>query len=646
MRTGAENARKDLIADGEKNTGQWILSDPQYLGWRDEPGSALLWLQGNPGTGKSTLMKQIQNRLVNGDTLSKTVVASFYYSAREGEPETSHKTMLQAVLHQILLQKTEETYPFFRPIFREKRGKMQPWRFEELRSIFVSISRSHSESLEFFLLLDALDESDNDRLSEIITLLKDGITSEAKLKILVASRPGPIIGSELAKSRYHLILENRNEKDIEKMIATSIGFLQESDTATFEWISKYILSRAKGVFLWVSLIVSNIERLSLEGWSIFELKSNVQALPDSLLPYYKRITSRLACQEDAIVKEGIRMLLWIVYSERPLTVVEFRDAAATSCLSTVNPFMGSNSNLHDYRLKGLKERLMRNCGELVEVKHPVQRAVESSNVDPGDVVQLFHETVREFLKDPKGPAAPFYMKTMLGHAEIAVVCARYIRMALILSWRRKEESHSLRATETSSSWNYETHRRFAQHLSDRPLLPYALKFLPRHMNFLEDPGQARTTCIECFNDFDSYHGLLFLSSWLQISFGLPSCKVTVDADEAAKFRVCSLVAAADQGLATAVKCLMELQTASDTVEETINHSALQIASKNGHTDVVNILIDYGADTNFQGGHFGKSSTLLSFSDLLLTRDLFRYCTSSCCLLWSREHRKRPLGQRC
>ncbi len=609
LRLGAANARIALIRDGEKNSGEWILSDAQYRGWRNEPGSALLWLQGNPGTGKSTLMKQIQNRLSNEDSLSKAVVASFYYSAREGEAEMSHTRMLQALLYQILVQETAKTYPFFRSVFRVKREQMQPWQFEEMQNIFVLLSRSHNDSLKFYLLVDALDESDKEGISEVISLLKEVITPEAKLKILVASRPGPIISSRLAGSKYHLILEHKNKKDIEAMIASSIGFLKTSDRTTFEWISGYILSRARGVFLWVSLIVSDIKRLAVDdGWSEAELRAKVEALPVSLVPYYRRITSLLARQEPATVAEGIRMLRWVVYSERPLTIDEFRDAVATSHLGTLITFVISTSSLYDHRLKRLEhvpKRLMRNCGELVEVKHPIERAVESSDVDPGDVVQLFHETVREFLKDPTRAAAPFDMKERLGHAEIAVVCARYIRMALILDRRHNEESRSSSSTDNPSPWKYETHRMFAQHLSDRPLLPYALKFLPRHMSFLEDQDQAKTICFECFNDFDSDHELLFLSSWLQTSFHPPPGKVSVNTDEAAQFRISSLVAAADQGLVTAIKAIIELQTTLDVVEETTNHSALQIASKGGHLDAVNILIESEASVNFHGGHFGK-----------------------------------------
>lgn len=122
--------------------------------------------------------------------------------------------------------------------------------------------------------------------------------------------------------------------------------------------------------------------------------------------------------------------------------------------------------------------------------------------------------------------------------------------------------------------------------------------------------------------------------------------MTLDADKAAHFRVTSLVAAADQGLAIAVKSLIELQTTLDAVEETTNHSALQIASNRGHEDVVDVLIEGEASVNFHGGHFGKLSRWLLFLYLpsIVTRS--RYCASSCRLLWSQKHREYPLGQRC
>ena len=421
---------------------------------------------------------------------------------------------------------------------------MQPWHFGELQSIFESISGSQSESRTFCLLLDALDESNKNGIRGVIHLFKRMIDSNANIKVLLASRPGLMIREELANSRYHLVLGEENSKDIERILISKLGFLRNSDRATFEWVIRYIVSRARGVFLWVSLLVNDIQRLEIEGWSTTDVRVRVEELPDSLVPYYQRITSYLAGQKEAYQYEGKKMLYWIVYSERPLTIGELRDAIAINSKTGIsNPFVFSNSNLYDHRLKTLEhvsKRLIRNCGELVEVK----RANKDIN-NHGDIVQLFHETVREFLKDPSGAAGPFHMRDNSGHAEIAIVCARYIRTSLALDPRNDEDPHNSSLTDKPSPWSYENHRMFAEHLSDRPLLAYALKYLPRHIGLLEDQKQAEEILSECFIGVCSGHESRFLSSWLQTSFPKIRGLLTVDVDEAARFRVNSIVAAAD-----------------------------------------------------------------------------------------------------
>ena len=363
--------------------------------------------------------------------------------------------------------------------------------------------------------------------------------------------------------------------------------------------------------MWVTLVVSDVKRLVSKGWSEVELKSKVKGLPILLIPYYQSITTSLADQarhEPAIFTEGMTTLHWIVYSERPLTVGELREVLATSSMrNSMAPFVFSSSSFYSHRFKQLEhvpKRLMSNCGELVEVKRSRQRATASPDVSSEDVVQLFHETVREFLKDSKKLASPFHMEETRGHAEIAITCIRYIRISLVLDSCDNENKST--STDDPSTWDHEKYCLFAQHLSNRPLLAYALRYLPRHMDYLEDQGHAKSTCLECFKDLDSGHESLFLRNWLQLhSSRLSSDLAKVDADEASRFLVSSMAAAAEQGLTTAVMSLIEAQTTLDAVEDTTNHSALQVAAKEGHDQVINLLIDNEASVNFHGGHFGK-----------------------------------------
>lgn len=45
-----------------QGTGRWLLEDSQHVEWRDTSQSAMLWLHGIPGSGKSKLMYVNQGR--------------------------------------------------------------------------------------------------------------------------------------------------------------------------------------------------------------------------------------------------------------------------------------------------------------------------------------------------------------------------------------------------------------------------------------------------------------------------------------------------------------------------------------------------------------------------------------------------------
>lgn len=50
-----EHHQKELN-DVLKNTGSWFLESQKYRSWKDSSETAVMWLHGSPGTGKSKLM--------------------------------------------------------------------------------------------------------------------------------------------------------------------------------------------------------------------------------------------------------------------------------------------------------------------------------------------------------------------------------------------------------------------------------------------------------------------------------------------------------------------------------------------------------------------------------------------------------------
>lgn len=89
----------------------------EYRNWSLSDSSQLLYIQGKPGSGKSTLTKYFNNQLPKRDSsLNSAIVAKFFYSYKEDELQKSHYNMLQSILYDIL----QQDEAFFLPSFSNR----------------------------------------------------------------------------------------------------------------------------------------------------------------------------------------------------------------------------------------------------------------------------------------------------------------------------------------------------------------------------------------------------------------------------------------------------------------------------------------------------------------------------------------------
>jgi len=80
------NTRYHKISEGHVGSLQWLWTHEQYQKWTDSDHSSLLYIQGKPGSGKSTLVKYFkENLLTMVPSASTAIIACFFYTFREGE---------------------------------------------------------------------------------------------------------------------------------------------------------------------------------------------------------------------------------------------------------------------------------------------------------------------------------------------------------------------------------------------------------------------------------------------------------------------------------------------------------------------------------------------------------------------------------
>ncbi|KAH6890155.1 ankyrin repeat-containing domain protein, partial [Coprinopsis sp. MPI-PUGE-AT-0042] len=170
-----------------------------------------------------------------------------------------------------------------------------------------------------FFILDALDELSSEDRRTLVELL-----ASMDVKLFVTSRPLQALERHFPEAQFFDIAAR--PADITLLIKDSVrrnSELQEllSLPGLEEHTAHAIQQAAGGMFLHAQLQLEALRHCS----SALDVQMTLQAFPSDLSMFYHRTWSRIAHKDLAI-----RVLLWIIYAKRELTIEELRHCVAIS----------------------------------------------------------------------------------------------------------------------------------------------------------------------------------------------------------------------------------------------------------------------------------------------------------------------------
>jgi ankyrin repeat protein len=359
-------------------TCNWIFDIPEFSQWRDTAleGSncGILSIKGNPGAGKSTLMKCIYEHFKMSKP-SHTVI-SFFFNARGESLESSVEGMYRSMLFQIL-----EGIPKLRTDLATPHStrEKQNWTLETLQDLFrQAVLCLQDEPL--ICIVDGLDEcKDQQEVRCAMYFLRNLTISAQNLHlsfgICLASRHYPSMTIPFSQE---IIVESlkAHAEGIETYILDN---LIVSPEAVRERLRHGIQRKANGVFQWVVLVVDLLNKKSESGTTHTQLEASLRKIPEDLNNLFSSI-----CCEGASDKYFLLALQWILFAKRRLTVQELYFGIRSSAgeLTTA---------LWDRDVIDLE-----NMGRFV--LHAGKGMVElSTECSQQPHVQFIHESVREHL---------------------------------------------------------------------------------------------------------------------------------------------------------------------------------------------------------------------------------------------------------
>ncbi|KAL8922530.1 MAG: hypothetical protein Q9172_003537 [Xanthocarpia lactea] len=302
------HTRMNDIADSHSRTLHWMFEDDATRPWDSfcswlQADDRLYWINGKPGSGKSTLMKFLINDprtrtlLAQGSSSKSPLIVGFYFWLSGSEMQRSFKGFLCSVIHQ-LVHEDRQLIPkllHHNPGLLSKRNTGD-WAKQELQRILTQIINLLDRPLCIFL--DGLDEFDQkDDIDKLLNLVEASFES-AMIKFCISSRPENYITKRLS-GYMQLRLQDLTAYDIDMCIRTKLETTRTQclstsiDDGYLERIVETIAEKAEGVFLWVYYALSSLVRGMRNEDDFGVLLGRIEELPNGMHQLYLQMWNRV-----------------------------------------------------------------------------------------------------------------------------------------------------------------------------------------------------------------------------------------------------------------------------------------------------------------------------------------------------------------
>ncbi|KAF2260950.1 beta transducin-like protein HET-D2Y [Lojkania enalia] len=301
----------------------WIFQNPDFLYWRNDPQSRLLWIKGDPGKGKTMLLCGIVNEL--SKSMAMTAHLCYFFCQATDSRINSATAVLRGLLYMLVDQQ-----PSLVSHIRKKHDHAGKALFEDanawvaLSKIFTNILRDTSLN-STYLIVDALDEcvTDLPKLLDFVTL-SSSISS--RVKWMVSSRNEAFIEQRLRldDSGTRLSLELKENaaqvsRAVDAYIDHCLSELPEiqHNNLLRESVRDKMQQKASGTFLWVSLVVKELKEVI--AWEVLQV---LEEVPTELKDLYRRMVKQIERLQRQYPELCRQVLSTVIAAYRPLHLQE------------------------------------------------------------------------------------------------------------------------------------------------------------------------------------------------------------------------------------------------------------------------------------------------------------------------------------
>ncbi|KAM6483948.1 hypothetical protein HDV62DRAFT_310004 [Trichoderma sp. SZMC 28011] len=396
-----EDREKMKRKKGNRASGtcEWIFDKGFLKNWlhfeeaeQESRSSNVLWLYGDPGTGKSTMAIFLTEKLSTDlNTMENMTLAYFFCDSSFAKQKTA-TSIVRGLLFQLVQQHRNLLDKYVLPGYKE-RGNELFVSFDVLWTLFIAAAADQDTGRKY-CIIDALDECDINSQYLLLTQLHETFHYQGKaapnLFILITSRPHPEICQYLDEfMNADLASFDEARQDIDRCITERVNELAKKKRYTDKVqreIADLLRDKAERTFLWVELAYEQLREKPSKDATQF-----LRNMPRGLTSFYE-ILLNTALEEGHV---AMRRILSFV-------AVSF-DAPSMLGLSEACRLYQDEPDL-DTRLQYIHDQII--SSRLLVVTQDKK-------------VHFLHGSIRDYLT---GPDSNFFVDTLKAHASAALYC--------------------------------------------------------------------------------------------------------------------------------------------------------------------------------------------------------------------------------
>ncbi|PSN59261.1 WD40 repeat-like protein [Corynespora cassiicola Philippines] len=301
----------------------WIFQNLDFIRWRKETQSRLLWIKGDPGKGKTMLLCGIIDDLYR--STAKTTLLSYFFCQATDSRINNATAVLRGLLFMLVDQQ-----PALISHLRKEYDQIGKALFEDsnawviLREIFLDILQdSILDSMYFFV--DALDECITD-LDKLLVFIVQSSSLSPRAKWILTSRNYVNIEQRLqlddSGARLSLELKENAEqvsRAVGAYIRCRVGELEQirHNQLLQSSVREKMQQKANGTFLWVALVMK--EPKEAQSWEVLQVLNEV---PSELIDVYRRMMEHIKQLRRRNPELCRQILSTVIATQRPLHLQE------------------------------------------------------------------------------------------------------------------------------------------------------------------------------------------------------------------------------------------------------------------------------------------------------------------------------------